>query len=320
MEFRLGQFSIGILSLLSAIVGGIVTALLLFMGDHLSSTPSFSPMVASKNSIERLNSEIKTLYEVIELQNARQESRAASLDNEATSITTMTLKDDVEDLKRSVDEIKKLLEAQQKKEILTSPLSVESAKIDALVAGSAAVSAPVSAKKGKPFRALLRTKRSELAPLIESLKKEVPENEVQIGKVNVKMTPRMTATLVGYGFDISPKEGVAQAVSDTDETTWEWMVTPTDSGLLSLRFVLEGTLRVEDMEIPRQFYAYTQNVNVSVGILGFIQEYWQWLATTLAIPTIAAVWALLLRKPKDANAVRRPSIVDKIRGADRRRK
>lgn len=170
-------------------------------------------------------------------------------------------------------------------------LEKETEKIDGLVKGSAGVSSPNKAKAGDSFAVYLRVSPDgAVQDLLRSLKQEIPGNETVLGRGNIGLTPRMTAGLSGFGFEILPKDVVTQAVSAKDPTTWVWQVKPVESGRLTLSFTLSGTLLIEGKEVPRNYY-YTQDVEVAVSPMGFVSKYWQWLVTTLAIPAIAWLWS-----------------------------
>ena len=79
-----------------------------------------------------------------------------------------------------------------------------------------------------------------------------------------------------------------------------------------LTFRLAGTLTIEGKEVPRDFYEYEQKVYVAVSPINFVHKYWQWLATTIAIPAVGALWALF-RKPKDGAGGTRQSLAEKLR-------
>lgn len=193
----------------------------------------------------------------------------------------------------------------------------ESQKIDGLVAGSAAVSAPSTARASEPFSVYLRVSPTSLESLLRSMKEDFPENSTVKGKPKIKLTPRMVANVSGHGFEILPKDGMVQAVSATDETTWNWQVTPLEAGALSLTFTLAGTLIVEGKEVPRNFYHYKQKVDVAVvSPMAFLVREWRWIITTLALPALGAFWALF-RKPKDSSGKAQPSLAQKLR--ERRR-
>jgi hypothetical protein len=197
--------------------------------------------------------------------------------------------------------------------------SAESGKIDGLIQGSAAVSAPSTAKQGDSFPVFLRVSPEKLAVVMQTLKDEFPENQTVKGKPGVKLTPRMIATVTGFGFEIAPKDGQVQAVSDTEATTWTWQVKAVDPGIRKLAFTLSGTLTVEGKEVPRDFFYYQQDVNVDVAGFNpwaFLEQNWQWLVTTLAIPAIGALWAVFTR-PKGSEGKRPKSLTEKLR--ERRR-
>jgi hypothetical protein len=200
----------------------------------------------------------------------------------------------------------------------SASFAAESEKIDGLVKGSAAVSAPGSAKAGDPFAVYLRVSPEKLESLIKGLKGDFPENQTIKGKQGIRLTSRMTATVNGFGFEISPKDGQIQAVSATEPTTWQWQVKAVESGVLTLNFALAGTLTIEGKEVARNFYEYQQKVEVAVSPMGFLEKYWQWLATSLAIPAIGAIWTMF-RKPKDAAGTKQPSVAEKLRERRRQR-
>jgi hypothetical protein len=181
--------------------------------------------------------------------------------------------------------------------------------------GSAAVSAPTSVTAGDYFPVYLRISPEKLGAVIQGLKDEFPENQTVKGSSGVKLTPRMMATVSGFGFEIVPKDGQVQAVSATEPTTWPWQIKAVESGLLTLTFTLASTLTIEGKEVSRNFYFY-QKVQVEVSPMGFAEKYWQWLVTTLAIPAVGALWAVF-RKPKDSAGRRQPSLAEKLR--ERRR-
>ena len=188
-------------------------------------------------------------------------------------------------------------------------LAAETKTIDSLVTGSAAVSAPVAATAGKPFSVYLRVSPDSLQAVLASLAKEVPENATRTGKSGVKLTPRMTATLTGLGFEITPKESVTQAISTNEPTTWQWQVRATEAGLLRLDFALEGALNVEGKEVPRAFYSYEQKVQVQVdkNPIAFLTNNWKWLMSSILIPLVGWAWVVLRGKDKSTGGKKKPA-------------
>ena len=112
--------------------------------------------------------------------------------------------------------------------------------------------------------------------------------------------PLMTATLTGLDFKISPPEGREQALSSKEPTTWTFQVEALKAGLNPLKFELNGTLKVEGQEVQRTFFSYEETVDVAVNWLGLLEEYWQWIATTLLLPAAAGLWAFF-RKRRSAS-------------------
>jgi hypothetical protein len=196
-------------------------------------------------------------------------------------------------------------------------LARDSAQIDALVQGSAAVSAPDKGSVGNSFIVYLRVSPDKLATVLAQLKADHPEDAVQKGQ-GIRLTPRMTATASGEGFDVWPKEGQVQAVSSTQTTEWQWQVTPTTSGVHTLSVTLTGSLIVQGQDTPRTFLAANQPIEVPISIANFFQQNWQWLVSTLAVPAIGALWAVFRKRTQEGAvepAVRRGGRTRRTDGA-----
>lgn len=196
-------------------------------------------------------------------------------------------------------------------------LAEDSAKIDELVSGSAGVTAPGTGKVGDTFSVYLNVSSDKLSALLASMKAQHPGYTSLQGK-DIKLTPRMTATISGDGFDILPEAAQVQVVSSTEPTTWEWQVTPTQSGSRTLNVLLTGSLLVEGVDTPRTFYLDDEHILVNVGFFGFLKQYWQWLSSTVVIPLAAGLWAVL-RKRVDERGVPRPSVFTSLKVRRRQR-
>ena len=197
-------------------------------------------------------------------------------------------------------------------------LATESDKIDSLVQGSAAVSAPSAVKTGESFQVVLRVSPDNLNKLMSNLKDDFPENETVKGKPGVKLTPRMKASVTGIGFNITASDDPIQAISYKDDTTWAWQVVAVQPGHRTLTFSLAGTLNVEGKEVARNFYQYRQKVQVEVDPMGFFEKYWQWLTTTLLIPAFGAVWAFY-RKRENSTVAPGQTVIQRLREKHRLR-
>lgn len=198
-------------------------------------------------------------------------------------------------------------------------LAAGSEQIDGLIRGSAAVSAPSTATAGDTFSVFLRVSPEKLVAVMQSLQDEFPENLTVKGKEGIKLTPRMTASVSGFGFEVSPESGQVQAISAKEATTWAWQVKAVEPGLHTLTFTLSGTLSVEGQDVPRNFYDYRQKVQVAVSPIGFVERNWQWLTTTLVLPIITFLWTYY-RKPRDASGKPLPSRAEKRQERRREKK
>ena len=179
------------------------------------------------------------------------------------------------------------------------PMSAEqliqrvSEQINRLVEGSAAIHSPKSVTRGESFQVHL-----DIAPAkLEQLLRDKTRVKSRIAFDRAKLTPVMAARLTGIGFEINPKDAVEQAISGATITSWSWQAKATDSGMRKLTIKLAGTIEIEGKSLPREFYEYTKEVEVSVGIRGFVEQYWQWLATSIALPIAAWAWTLF-KRPK----------------------
>jgi hypothetical protein len=189
--------------------------------------------------------------------------------------------------------------------------AAEATQVGELVTGSAAVAAPASGKVGTPFSVYLRVSPDKLQSLLRSLKADHPEDTTLKGKEGVKLAPEMIASVTGFDFDVSPPGDQTQAVSSTDATTWSWEINPTRAGVIKLNFALYGTLYVNGKPLPRKLYDYQQAVQVAISPAGFIEQNWQWLVTTLALPAIGAAWAFFRRSRNATGEPRRPGLAGK---------
>jgi len=171
----------------------------------------------------------------------------------------------------------------------------ESARIDAAVKGSAAATAPKTAKEGRDFMVHLRVSPGQLAPLLHSMNSEFPGSTTD-GRPNIRLTSRMEAQVSGNGFDIAPTGFYEQLVSATEDTTWEWLVTPRKSGELTLLFKLKGKVGTPGREVTRDFYDYDQVISVAVDPMNFVQKNWQGLLTVLIIPGLGYLGRYLYKR------------------------
>lgn len=184
------------------------------------------------------------------------------------------------------------------------------AVLDRAVIGSAGISAPRTAVVARPFRVILRVDTKGLDTVLKSLANDLPENETRVGAGGVRLTPRMSATLVGSDCKVTPEyDSPVQAVSGTEPTTWSWLVEAATPGTLYLSVTLSQILTVEGKEVGR-YHEFSRTVQVEAkpfSVREFVGAYWQWLGTIVIIPLAKALWDRWSRSRKPVPAADGPS-------------
>ncbi len=169
----------------------------------------------------------------------------------------------------------------------------------------AGVNHPESVPRNEPFEVRLvinpraqATAADVRATVTEGLDPAQQDDEVVVD--TTRIAPRMSATLSvpqawGQPRLTSGVDGI-RAISETDDTVWEWEVTPVCNQLSceeEMTVTLLAWLDVEGRSTQFPFETYNRLVTVEVGPMGlvggFIGKNWQWFAGTLAIPLFAVV-------------------------------
>jgi hypothetical protein len=165
--------------------------------------------------------------------------------------------------------------------------------ISTLKKGAFAFQAPDTLELGKsePVSAILSVAKNK-EELTQLLKGQFPVQGADVG-----VSPIMTATLTGLGFEIQPAGPQTQAVSETDDTIWKWQVKPVSGGQQYLEISLQAVIQVQGQNVPRQIQQLDRMIMVSVppptllqrigNGIGVLKDF-QWLWATLLAP--AAVW------------------------------
>lgn len=104
---------------------------------------------------------------------------------------------------------------------------------------------------------------------------------------SLQVTPMMTATLVGQGFQIEPSTPPVQAVAKDSPTRWQWTIKPKpgayDVQLLTLS--LWARVQVQGSDTDREVRTFNQLIQVKITRLertaGFVGEHWEWFATPM---------------------------------------
>jgi hypothetical protein len=138
-------------------------------------------------------------------------------------------------------------------------------------------------------------------------------SNIQVVAAEAILVPKMTASLSGIGFKIIPELERQQSILLSTPTRWTWHVSSAESGLQTLSVRLPGQVKIDGNEIQRTFYEYTHDVEVSVGLLGLIQSYWQWITSTLLIPLVAWAWSQYRKRNTPPEQPGRSSLTEKLR-------
>jgi hypothetical protein len=149
---------------------------------------------------------------------------------------------------------------------------------------------PDEAEVGKEIHVTLTI--SPTSSESDLLSRETTEGAVtDVG--TARIAARMRAQLiVPEGATVAVIGSEERAVHDTDDTVWQWTVTPTRSGELPLRARLTAPVVIDGKETPYDVNTFEARVTVFVTPTGrardFIAQHWQWLWTALVVP--AFLW------------------------------
>jgi hypothetical protein len=152
--------------------------------------------------------------------------------------------------------------------------------------GSSVIKVPSTMKEGRESIAQLIVSPTDLASLLRQSAVTGSGGDVKDAEQNVRLTPRMRASISAPGFDFSPKEAQEQVVKAGEPTVWVWTLVPQSTGSLTLVFTLEGILTIDGKETAIRPPALTVPVRVEVNPLLFFEKYWQWLMTAIVIPLV----------------------------------
>jgi len=106
-----------------------------------------------------------------------------------------------------------------------------------------------------------------------------------------KIAPRMRAQLiVPEGASVAIVGSEERAISDTDDTVWEWNVTPGQTADLPIRARLTAPVTIEGKETPYDVRTFEANVIVFVTPTTCVRDVeennWQWLWTVVIVPIV----------------------------------
>lgn len=121
------------------------------------------------------------------------------------------------------------------------------------------------------------------------LRGRAPADGAAVDVGTARIAPRMRAQLVvPEGATVAVVGSEERAVHDTDDTVWQWTVTPTRTGDLPLRAVLIAPVILDGKETPYDVRTFEARVTVFVTpttrVRDFVAANWQWLWTALVVP------------------------------------
>lgn len=131
------------------------------------------------------------------------------------------------------------------------------------------------------------------------------EEEGEVLSAEIDITPRMSASLKGEGFKISPITPEIQAVLTNKPTEWRWDITPQvrKSSTLSLYLTVNMIMNVQGAETSRAVESFRHEIRVNVTpqdwldrIVDALSGEWKWLLGTIFIPLF--VWWFKQRQGK----------------------
>jgi hypothetical protein len=126
---------------------------------------------------------------------------------------------------------------------------------------------------------------------------------------HIQLAPRMKTTLASdsEGLQIIPNEDAVQAVSFSEDTVWSWRIIAHEPGSYLLLMRVAILLKIDGEDTYRTINSHQETLFVEATprqrIIRILANYWQWIATTLAIPILAVLYrAVKARRTKRREA------------------
>jgi len=167
------------------------------------------------------------------------------------------------------------------------PESALKEKIKSLTTGKILFNPPPEMKVKKTVRVEARISHNVAANLERGL--TGPGRPLTAG---IKVAPFMKVSLHGDDFHIEAYSDEEQPLVETPDrpfAQWQWDVTPLSSGTLPLVLTAKAVIKIANN--PDVYYDHPVlerkirvRINPTYSISSFLQQYWQWLATTIVIP------------------------------------
>ena len=138
------------------------------------------------------------------------------------------------------------------------------------------------------------------AQLLVDLEKSIEEldqaNPIKGAKIvgTFKTSRVITAKLITPDFIVTAVEPEEQVLVPGQTATWNWHLTPKDSGVYDVTLTIDAKVEINSREKTSHIKTFERTVQVTVTpmqiILAFISENWQWLWSTLLVPMFLWFW------------------------------
>lgn len=127
--------------------------------------------------------------------------------------------------------------------------------------------------------------------------------QVVTEKIDVSRT--VTARIVAPNFKVSPEGDLRQALSLTEPTKWNWILTPTSEGAQTVQLRVVAHVMVDGERIERELETFKHELNIEVTpqqkITNFISEYLEFIVGTFVIPLVMWFFHLFKSRKKKNN-------------------
>lgn len=173
-------------------------------------------------------------------------------------------------------------------------------------AGIMAYSVPEEMKVGNTYNIKLRITRENNKIQLVQGDRNIPINDISVKSVvtieSVRVEPIMSAQLISEEskFEISSSSTEVQNIEERGYTEWQWLIKPLKGGENFLKLIVKVRVKEDGQEFYKDITVFDKKIsvksNVVFSVKGFINQYWQWLMTTIIIPFI--IWFYNRKKDK----------------------
>lgn len=137
---------------------------------------------------------------------------------------------------------------------------------------------------------------------------ETNETDSTIETYSIQITPVMEARLSGEGFKITPHSPDIQLLSYTEETRWQWTITPVKEGTQLLNLTVIAHIGMEDSILARMVFTNSWPVEIYVTsenrVKRFVTQNLTWLWGAILLPVggwiLSRIGALRKRRQRSS--------------------